>query len=135
MYVKTFCQFRKGGISLHRRNGHFSFKGRGVIPFRSSHRYLLLNIGNSRRLLKQIYHLAACPNSWGHFCQSPKCSKVREAIESLGFKRWPKLYTDSPVLLNVTEITYSLSTYHIDFYDKILRSIVQEGGKHAAKRF
>lgn len=56
--------------------------------------------------------------------------KVREAIESLGFKRWPKLYTDSPALLNVTVITYSLSAYRGAFYDKILRSIVQEGQKH-----
>lgn len=56
-------------------------------------------------------------------------SKVQRAVSDLGFRRWPGFGDNDQPLRSVTVITFSASAYGDTFYDKVLRTLIEEGQK------
>ncbi len=55
--------------------------------------------------------------------------KIQNAINDLGFRRWPMMGSSESQMTTATLITYSSTAFGDIFYDKILRTIIEEGQK------
>jgi len=53
--------------------------------------------------------------------------KVQRAVNDLGFRRWPMMGSAETPLTSATVIAYSFAAFGDTFYDKILRTMVEEG--------
>jgi DNA-binding LacI/PurR family transcriptional regulator len=53
-------------------------------------------------------------------------AKVQRAVNELGFRRWPMMGTGKGPLTSATIITYSFAAIGATFYEKILRTIIEE---------
>jgi DNA-binding LacI/PurR family transcriptional regulator len=53
--------------------------------------------------------------------------KVQRAVNDLGFRRWPMMGSAENPLSSATVIAYSFAAFGDTFYDKILRTMIEEG--------
>jgi DNA-binding LacI/PurR family transcriptional regulator len=53
--------------------------------------------------------------------------KVQRAVDELGFRRWPMMGTGKGPLTSATIITYGFAAFGDTFYEKILRTMIEEG--------
>ncbi len=53
--------------------------------------------------------------------------KIQRVIDELGFRRWPMMQSSENVLSTASVITYSSAAFGDIFYEKILRTILEEG--------
>jgi DNA-binding LacI/PurR family transcriptional regulator len=53
--------------------------------------------------------------------------KVQRAVNDLGFRRWPMMGSAENPLTSATVIAYSFAAFGDTFYDKILRTMIEEG--------
>jgi DNA-binding LacI/PurR family transcriptional regulator len=54
-------------------------------------------------------------------------AKVQRAVNELGFRRWPMMGAGKGPLASATIITYSFAAFGDTFYEKILRTMIEEG--------
>lgn len=55
--------------------------------------------------------------------------KVRQAINDLGFQRWPSMKPVESTIKSITVIAYSVGTYDGTFYERVIRLIIEDGRK------
>jgi DNA-binding LacI/PurR family transcriptional regulator len=53
--------------------------------------------------------------------------KVQRAVNDLGFRRWPMMGAAENPLTSATVIAYSFAAFGDTFYDKIIRTMIEEG--------
>jgi DNA-binding LacI/PurR family transcriptional regulator len=53
--------------------------------------------------------------------------KVQRAVNELGFRRWPMMGPAENPLTSATVIAYSFAAFGDTFYDKIIRTMIEEG--------
>jgi DNA-binding LacI/PurR family transcriptional regulator len=55
--------------------------------------------------------------------------RVRQAVNELGFARWPTMKPAENVVKAITVITYSVGTYGGTFYENVIKSMIDTGRK------